>query len=98
MKKFEDNKYDGSSLTYPATMLQVLQDICTKIGVELGSTSFLNDDKQISVYDNTVTARTYISYIAEQAEGFAVIGRDGKLYIFQFFADFHRFALDLQNF
>ncbi len=81
MKKFEDNKYDGSDLTYPATMLQVLQDICTKIGVELGSTSFLNSDKQISVYDNTVSARTYLSYIAEQAEGFAVIGRDGKLYI-----------------
>ena len=34
MKKFEDNKYDGSDLTYPATMLQVLQDICTKVGVE----------------------------------------------------------------
>ena len=81
MKKFEDNKYDGSDLTYPATMLQVLQDICIKTGVELGSTSFLNSDKQIAVYDNTVTARTYIGYIAEQAGGFAVIGRDGKLYI-----------------
>lgn len=33
------------------------------------------------MYDNTVSARTYLSYIAEQAEGFAVIGRDGKLYI-----------------
>lgn len=81
MKKFEDVKYDGSDLTYPATMLQVLRDICTKIGVELGSTSFLNSDKQISVYDNTVSARTYLSYIAEQAGGIAVIGRDGKLYI-----------------
>ncbi len=87
MKKFEDNKYDGSDLTYPATMLQVLQDICTKIGVELGSTSFLNSDKQISVYDNTVLARTYLSYIAEQAGGFAVIGRDGKLYIRTFGQD-----------
>lgn len=87
MKKFEDNKYDGSDLTYPATMLQVLQDICTKIGVELGSTSFLNSDKQISVYDNTVSARTYLGYIAEQAEGFAVIGRDGKLYIRTFGQD-----------
>lgn len=38
-------------------------------------------DKQIAVYDNTVSARTYISYIAEQAGGFACIGRDGKLYI-----------------
>ena len=35
MKKFEDNKYDGSSLAYPATLLQVLQHICLKIGVEL---------------------------------------------------------------
>lgn len=87
MKKFEDNKYDGSNLNYPATMLQVLQDICTKIGVELGSTSFLNADKQIAVYDNTVTARTYIGYIAEQAGGFAVIGRDRKLYIKTFGED-----------
>lgn len=33
------------------------------------------------MYDNTVTARTYLSYIAEQAGGFAYIGRDNKLYI-----------------
>lgn len=38
-------------------------------------------NKNIAVYDNTVGARTYISYIAEQAGGFACIGRDGKLYI-----------------
>lgn len=35
MKKFEDTKYDGSNLTYPATMIEVLQDICNKVGVEL---------------------------------------------------------------
>lgn len=33
------------------------------------------------MYDNTVSARTYLSYIAEQAGGIAVIGKDGKLYI-----------------
>lgn len=38
-------------------------------------------NKKVSVYDNTVSARTYIGYIAEQAGGFATIGRDGKLYI-----------------
>lgn len=38
-------------------------------------------DKKISVYDNTVSAREYLSYISEQAGGFACIGRDGKLYI-----------------
>lgn len=95
MKKFEDNKYDGSNLTYPKTMLEVLKDICEKVGVELGSTSFLNSNKQIAVYDNTVTARTYLGYIAEQAGGFAVIGRDGKLYIKTFGEDTVNFNVDL---
>lgn len=35
MKKFEDLKYDGSNLIYPVTILEVLQDICNKVGVEL---------------------------------------------------------------
>lgn len=38
-------------------------------------------NKEIAVYDNTVSARTYLSYISESAAGFACIGRDGKLYI-----------------
>lgn len=38
-------------------------------------------NKEIAVYDNTVSARIYLSYIAEQAGGIAAIGRDGKLYI-----------------
>lgn len=80
MIKFEFN-YDGSKLTYPVTLLTVLQDICSKAEVELGSTSFLNMNKEVAVYDNTVSARTYLSYIAESAGGFACIGRDGKLYI-----------------
>lgn len=95
MKKFEENKYDGSDLAYPQTMLQVLQDICKKIGVELGSTSFLNSDKQIAVYDNTVSARAYLGYIAEQAGGIAVIGRDGKLYIKQIGQDIIELDINL---
>lgn len=34
MIKFEKN-YDGSSLSYPCTLLEVLEDICLKMGVEL---------------------------------------------------------------
>lgn len=34
MIKFEFN-YDGSQLTYPCSILTVLQDICSKAGVEL---------------------------------------------------------------
>lgn len=80
MIKFEVN-YDGSTLEYPCNLMTVLTDICNKVGVELGSTSFLNQDAEVAVHDNTVSARTYVSYIAEQAGGFAFIGRDGKLYI-----------------
>lgn len=87
MTKFEFN-YDGSKLVNnnngKVKIIQVLQDICSKANVELGSTSFLNMNKEIAVYDNTVSARTYLSYIAEQAGGFAFIGRDGKLYIKSF--------------
>ena len=80
MSKFEFN-YDGSKLSYPVTLLEILEDICEKAGVELGSTFFLNSNVEISVYDNTVTAREYLSYISECAGGFACIGRDGRLYI-----------------
>ena len=80
MLKFEFN-YDGSKLNYPTTLKKVLDDICKKAGVELGSNKFINSESQIVVYDNTVTAREYISYIAELAGGYAFIGRDGKLYI-----------------
>lgn len=87
MIKFEFN-YDGSELISKgeATLLDVAQDICDKVGVELGSTSFLNSDKKVSVFDSSVTAREYISYIAESAGGFACIDRKGKL-IFRGFCE-----------
>lgn len=94
MSKFEFN-YDGSKLTYPTTLIQILEDICEKAGVELGSTSFLNSDTKVSVYDNTITAREYLSYISECAGGFACIGRDGKLYIRQFYQDSQEIPLEL---
>lgn len=96
MIKFEFN-YDGSELISKgeATLLQVAQDICNKAGVELGSTSFLNSDKKISVYDNTVTAREYISYIAESAGCFACIDREGKLCFREFCKDEKEIPLEL---
>lgn len=89
MIKFEFN-YNGKELIdkkNEATLLEVAQDICNKAGVELGSTSFLNSDKKVSVYDNTVTAREYISYIAESAGCFACIDRKGKLCFREFYQD-----------
>lgn len=98
MAQFEFN-YDGSELTYPATLLTVLQDICDQAGIDLGSTTFLNSDSAIAVYDNTVTARTYLSYISELAGGFATIGRDGKLYIKTIGESTYELSIDyFQNF
>lgn len=96
MIKFEFN-YDGSELITKgeATLLQVAQDICNKAGVELGSTSFLNSDKKVSVYDNTVTAREYISYIAESAGCFACIDRKGKLCFREFGQDETEIPLEM---
>lgn len=96
MIKFEFN-YDGSELISKgeATLLEVAQDICKKAGVELNSTSFLNSDKKVAVYDNTVTAREYISYIAESAEGFACIDRKGKLCFRKFYQDETEIPLEM---
>ena len=47
------------------------------------------------MYDNTVTAREYISYIAESAGGFACIGRDGKLYIRDIYQDETEIPLEM---
>lgn len=94
MIKFEFN-YDGSKLGYPKTLLDIAKDICLKAGVELGSTSFLNSDKQISTYDNQITAREYIGYIAESAGGFSCIGRDGKLYFKSLYQDSTEIPLEL---
>lgn len=100
MIKFDadDGYYDASELIKKkgyATLGEIAQDICDKKGVELGSTSFLHSNKKIYVYDNEVTAREYISYIAEQANCFAVIGRDGKLYFRQIGQDEETIPLKL---
>lgn len=75
-----NTNYNASSIV-PTTTLGILQDICSKIGVELGDTTFENNDIVVDFFDSTVQARKYISYIAEIAGGFARIESDGKLYI-----------------
>lgn len=82
MVKF-DYPYNGSKLIKEkglATLKEVAQDICNTFEVELGSTSFDGMNIQVAVYDNSINARVFIGYIAEQAGCFAIIGRDGKLY------------------
>lgn len=62
-----------------ATLLQIFNDILAKANVQTEIVSFDHDDYVFSIYDNTIKARQYIAYIAEQAEAIPVIDRNGKL-------------------
>lgn len=62
-----------------ATKRQILDDICNQAGVENGVSEFLGEDGYTSFYDNTLTARQFISYLAEQAGGIPIINRNGVL-------------------
>lgn len=62
-----------------ATKLQILQDMCIIAGVECDITSFLGSNDFIGIYDSSITARKYVSYIAGQAGMIPTIDRDGKL-------------------
>lgn len=62
-----------------ATKRQILEDICTKAGVKHKIPYFLGEDDEIGIYDSTVKARIYVSYIAEQGGVFPTIDRDGDL-------------------
>ena len=64
-----------------ATLGEIAVDICEKKGLELETSSFLNSEKKIYVYDNEVKAREYMSYISEKAGGFCCAGRTGKIQI-----------------
>lgn len=75
--------YDASSIV-PCTVKEILQDICSKVGVDLGTKTMINGNVVVDYYDNTLNARDYISYIAELNGGYAVIGQDGKLYLKRF--------------
>ena len=78
-----DVNYDGSDIV-PCTRYELYKDICNKCNVEIGSENFLNGDVQVEVYDNTITARNYIQFLAERAGGYAKVDRTGKLCIHTF--------------
>lgn len=82
MKKF-DVFVDFSSII-PCTRYEVAKFICEKCGAPLANTSFINGDIEVSVYDNTIKAKTYLILISERAGGFAKINRNGQTVIKSF--------------
>lgn len=79
--KFVDNGH------YPTTLGSLAQTICTMAGVQLKSVAFPNAAVSVAKkpeWDESVTLRDIISYIAICAGGFARIDRTGKLEILSF--------------
>jgi trimeric autotransporter adhesin len=73
-----------SNLTYPATLQQIIQEICNQVGIPLATTTFLNYDFLVTSepdYTN-VTLRNALEYISELACSYAGINRDGNLELF----------------
>lgn len=80
MVKFDKPYVDR--VTYPCTLLVLLQDICSQAGVTLGTTDFAN--KSFLVTDNQfegATLRDVLTNIAKCAFSWARIGQDNKLYL-----------------
>ena len=77
--KFE-KKYD-STLAYPATLAEILQDACTNCGVALYSTTFPNSDYVVTTRpsDDATTYADIVSDVAQLSACFAKCNNLGQL-------------------
>lgn len=82
MAKF-DCDYAGVNTSYPATLLQIVQDLCLHCGVPLASSRFDNDDYivQFRPDDDALTCRDVLSYVAQISGCFARCNVNGALEI-----------------
>ena len=78
------NKSIDISSVVPCTRYELVEYLCNQCNTEIGVSPFINSDIIIDVYDNSITAQKYISYIAERAGGFARINRNGQLEILSY--------------
>lgn len=83
MAKF-DKAYD-STLDYPKTLFQILNDACIQCGVSLSTSSLVFTNSTYSVtsrpQDKATTYREIVSYVAQLAGCFARINNIGELYL-----------------
>ena len=62
------------------TKLEILKDICSQANMNyVGDENFIGYNDPIGVYDSTINARIYLSYIFEQAGRIGTIDRNGNL-------------------
>lgn len=62
-----------------ATLAQILTDICTQANVTNNVGAFEGSDTEVAIYDNTIYASTYVSWILGQAGLIPTINRLGQL-------------------
>lgn len=76
------NKSYINRVVYPCTLKDLLLDVCSQAGVDLGSNTFLNEN--FIVEDNQFEGkqlREVLQHIAKSAFSWARIGQDNKLYL-----------------
>ena len=79
MVKF-DQAYPESSISFPATIKQVMDQICATCGVVFDTVSFPNENVTVGrLENNEVTCREVMSWIASIAGCYARIKRNGHL-------------------
>ena len=80
-----EKSYSSSTLTYPATIKQILEEIASKCGVSLTTSNIFNSDVTVNFTPDKTkyTFRDILSFVATIAGGFARISRDNQLEIVQ---------------
>lgn len=80
MSKF-DKPYSKSALKYPATLAEILRDVCSCCNVILSTQTFLNSDYLVTErpVDDKTTFREVVSWIAQLAGCFARMNYNGEL-------------------
>lgn len=74
-----------TDLSYPATLLDITNEVCTKLDIELANVNFINSSYSVPIkpnFDEGITCRKVIAQIAELAGGYARINNEGKLEFF----------------
>lgn len=77
---YKTNKEFTSQLFYPATVRNLLLEVCASVGITVADAHFKNEDFQIQNMPEKTTARKIIGYIAQIAVGNAII-KNGSLSI-----------------
>lgn len=88
---YKANKEYTPGIQFPSSALTVLQDVCSRCEMNLGSASFVNSDFQIAAVPEGLTCRQVIGFVAMIGLGNAMCDTNNRLIIKTY--DFSMFEL-----